>query len=105
MKSQSSDQPTVRTWSLKWFILVAGISAAAAVGIAMLLVTMFERKSEAQNRYVRLVEVTENTTDAKQWGKNWPRQYGAYQRTVDVTHTRYGGSEGPIPESRIERDP
>ena len=37
--------------------------------------------------------------------KNWPRQYDAYLRTVDVTHTRYGGSEGEIPESRIERDP
>ena len=89
MNPQTSDKPAVRTWGLKWFIIVAVVSAAVAVAIAMLLVTMFKRKSEAQNPYVRLVEVTENTTDAKQWGKNWPRQYGAYQRTVDVTHTRF----------------
>lgn len=105
MKPQTSDQPAVRTWRLKWFVLVAGLSAVATFGIVMLLMTIFERKSEAENPYVRLVEVTENTTDPMQWGKNWPRQYDSYQRTVDITHTRYGGSEGEIPESRIERDP
>lgn len=63
---------------------------------------MFERKAEAMNPYVRLVEVTENTTDPVEWSKNWPRQYDSYQRTVDETHTRYGGSEGAIPESRIK---
>jgi len=101
----SENQPTVRTWKLKWFVLTAVLAGAVTFGVAMLLMTMFQRKNEAQNRYVRLVEVTENTTDAKQWGKNWPRQYDAYLKTVDVTNTRYGGSEGAIPESRIERDP
>jgi nitrite reductase (cytochrome c-552) len=105
MKPQTSDKQGIRTWSLKWFVLTAAISAAATIGIAMLMMTMFQRKSEAQNRYVRLVEVTENTTDPVQWAKNWPRQYDSYMRTVDLTHTRYGGSEGKIPESRIERDP
>lgn len=101
MKKEST---APRIWSTKWFILTAIAAGAATFGIAMLLMTMFQRKSEAQNPYVRLVEVTENTTDPKQWGKNWPRQFDAYLRTVDATHTRYGGSEGAIPESRIERD-
>jgi nitrite reductase (cytochrome c-552) len=105
MKPQPSDPQTVRTWKPKWFILTALAAAAATFGIAVLMMTMFHRKSEAENRYVRLVEVTENTTDPAQWGKNWPRQYDSYMRTVDITHTRYGGSDGPIPESRIERDP
>ena len=61
--------PSVRTWKLKWFVLTAAIAAAACFGIAMLLMTMFQRKNEAQNRYVRLVEVTENTTDARQWAQ------------------------------------
>ena len=104
MKPQEPGTP-IRTWKLKWFVLTALAAAGATMGITMLLMTMFQRKNEAQNRYVRLVEVTENTTDAKQWGKNWQRQYDAYSRTVDVTHTRYGGSEGAIPESRIEKDP
>jgi nitrite reductase (cytochrome c-552) len=101
----ANSSATVRTWNLKWFVATALVSAGAAFGIAMLLTTMFHRKVEATNPYVRLVEVTDNTTDPVQWGKNWPRQYDAFQRTVDVTHTRYGGSEGNIPESRIEKDP
>ena len=97
MKPQESDQPAIRTWGLKWFLMTALIASASAFGIAMLLMTMFQRKSEAQNRHVRLVDVTENTTDPKQWGINWPRQYDSYMRTVDITHTRYGGSEGGDP--------
>jgi nitrite reductase (cytochrome c-552) len=105
MKNRENSDVPVRVWSYKWFALTAIIAGAAAVGIAMLLITMFQRKTEAKNPYVRLVEVTENTTDPIQWAKNWPRQYDGYMRTVDLTHTRYGGSEGEIPESRIERDP
>lgn len=96
----------LRIWRNNWFLVaIAAAACIATVGIALLLTTIFHRKSEAQNRYVRLVEVTETTTDPKQWGKNWPRQYDGYSRTVDISHTRYGGSEGDIPASRIERDP
>ena len=47
----------------------------AAVGIASALITallmnIFERKSEAKNPYVRLVEVNEDDTDPKKWGIN-----------------------------------
>jgi len=104
MKNQEKTEGTVRTWSYKWFVVTVVVAGAVAVGVAMLLITMFQRKNEARNPYVRLVEVTENTTDPVQWAKNWPRQYDGYMRTVDITHTRYGGSEGAIPESRIERD-
>jgi len=104
MNTKENDGAPVRVWSYKWFALTAIVAGAAAVGIAILLITMFQRKNEAKNPYVRLVEVTDNTTDPIQWAKNWPRQYDGYMRTVDVTHTRYGGSEGEIPESRIERD-
>ena len=65
---------------------------------------IFERKQEAKNPYLRLVEVTEETTDPAPWGMNWPRQYDGYRRTADVTRTRYGGSEA-MPAEKIERDP
>src|SRR5690606_37068735 len=80
------------------------ITAALTFGIAALLVTMIERKTEAKNRYLKFVEVTDDTTDPAVWGTNWPTQYDQYQRTVDVTHTRYGGSEA-MPEQRLDRDP
>ncbi len=83
---------------------VGVVSALGAVLVAALLTNIFDRKQEAKNPYVRLVDVTEETTDAAPWGMNWSRQYDDYQRTVDVTRTRFGGSEA-LPEQKIERDP
>src|SRR5262245_55995372 len=85
-------------------VLTAIVCAACAFLAAALLTSIFERKQEARNPYVRLVEVTEETTDAAPWGMNWSREYDAYQRTVDTTRTRFGGSEA-LPEEKIERDP
>jgi nitrite reductase (cytochrome c-552) len=86
-------------------LLVVGLaSAIAAALVAALLTSIFERKQEAKNPYVRLVEVTEDTTDPAAWGTNWPREYDDYRRTVDTTRTRFGGSEA-LPEEKIERDP
>ncbi len=105
MSTHENNTPPARTLGMKWFLGIAIVSGLVMFGIAMLVMSIFTRKSESRNVYTRLVEVTEHTTDPVQWSKNWPRQYDAYMRTVDETHTRYGGSEGAIPESRIERDP
>lgn len=90
-------------------IIVATILGVAIVTalVTALLVNIFERKSEARNPYVRLVEVTEDTTDPAQWGINWPRQYDSYQLTAIATRTRFGGHGGSeaLPEEKIERDP
>ncbi|MET0553943.1 MAG: ammonia-forming cytochrome c nitrite reductase subunit c552 [Vicinamibacteria bacterium] len=83
---------------------VALASALAAFLVAGLLTSIFERKQEARNPYVRLVEVNEETTDPAPWGMNWPRELEAYRRTADNTHTQYGGSEA-LPAQKIERDP
>ncbi len=89
------------------FVAVVIITALAAAGISALLVNIAERKSEAANPYVRLVEVDEDTTDPAIWGKNWPKQYDSYKRTAITTHTRFGGHGGSeaLPEEKIERDP
>ena len=82
-------------------------SAAAAFGVSALLINIAERKAEARAQYVRLVEVTEDTTDPERWGMNWPRQYDSYLRTAQATRTRFGGHGGSeaLPEQKIERDP
>ncbi|MDA1193704.1 MAG: ammonia-forming cytochrome c nitrite reductase subunit c552 [Planctomycetota bacterium] len=75
--------------------------------VTALLLNISDRKDEARTRFVRLVEVNEDTTDPAEWGKNWPRQYDSYQRTALATRTRFGGHGGSeaLPEQKIERDP
>lgn len=91
---------------------IAGLFAAAlvvlavvAAGVAALLVNIQERKAEARDPYLKLARVSEDTTDPAPWGTNFPRQWDSHQRTVDATHTRYGGSEGAPATSRLEMDP
>jgi len=88
-------------------LAIALVVAAVTAGIAALLVNINERKTEAKSTSVRLVEVTEDTTDPAVWGVNWPKQYDSYQRTAIATRTRFGGHGGSeaLPAEKIERDP
>ena len=87
-------------------VVMAAVGIASAL-ITALLMNIFERKSEAKNPYVRLVEVNENDTDPQKWGVNWPKQYESYRLTALTTRTRFGGHGGSeaLPEQKIERDP
>ena len=102
MNSTRSNGPKRSTF----LAIVVGVAAASAL-VTALLVNIFERKSEARDPYVRLVEVTEDTTDPALWGANWPRQFESYRRTAIATRTRFGGHGGSeaLPEQKIERDP
>lgn len=84
-----------------------GLTAVLTVAVLALLTNIFERKSEGLERFVQLVEVTEDDTDPAKWGKNWPSQYGSYLKTALPTKTRFGGHGGSeaLPEEKIERDP
>jgi nitrite reductase (cytochrome c-552) len=93
-----------RTRTLSFAAVVALGSAAISVAVAALLVTIFRHKQEAKNPYVRLVDVTEETTDPAPWGMNWPRQLDGYARTAEATRTDFGGSE-TLPEEKSARDP
>lgn len=77
----------------KRYILIAIITALAIVALFLLRENIAQRKAEARYTVFRVVELDEQTTDPAEWGKNYPRQYDAYKRTVDMEHTRYGGSE------------
>jgi nitrite reductase (cytochrome c-552) len=101
-----------------WTLVVAAVTAAVVtLGVAALLVNIFERKQEARNTFYRVVELTDDTEDPAIWGKNFPQQYDGYRRTVDQQRTRYGGSEAIprtpsgadprsiVAQSRLEEDP
>lgn len=89
------------------FLALLGLMLVFAVVtfvVAAVLVSIFERRQEARQPFVRVVEVDEVTTDPRPWGQNWPHQYDSYVRTVDQSETSYGGSEA-MPASRLEHDP
>ena len=86
------EQPRRRTpWIA--YALLAVLFAAAAYGILALYQNIVLRKQEAQQVAFELTELTEDTVDPREWGKNFPRQYDSYRRTVDIKRTRHGGSE------------
>jgi nitrite reductase (cytochrome c-552) len=73
--------------------LLVFVTAIATVLLLLLLQNIGERKEEAKEVAFRLVNLTEDTVDPAEWGKNFPRQYDSYKRTVDIERTKYGGSE------------
>ena len=87
----------------------------AAIGVVTVLVlalltNIFERKQEARQPFVRVAEVTEDTTDPKVWGQNWPFEYDSYLQTSQPTTTKYGGrgigaSDGGPAEQKLDKQP
>lgn len=84
------------------YLAVMAATAAATFGIILLLLNVRERKDEARQTHFELAKLTEDTVDPVEWGKNFPRQFDGYKRTVDTERTRYGGSEA---FSKLETDP
>jgi nitrite reductase (cytochrome c-552) len=74
-----------------------------AVGITALLINISERRSEAEQYPLMLVEVGENELDPEIWGRNFPVHYDRFMMTQqDYGETPYGGS---TPYSKLERYP
>jgi nitrite reductase (cytochrome c-552) len=89
-------------------VAVVAVVAVSTAVVASLLVNIFQRKQEAKNPYLRFVDVTADTTDPAEWGKNWPREYDGYLRTMLATRTKYGGgapSEAMLPPEKAEKNP
>jgi nitrite reductase (cytochrome c-552) len=98
-----SDTPGPSPWRnrILYLITIAG-TAAITYGVVALLMNINERKQEAQEHYLKLVPLDENTVDPAEWGKNFPRQYDGYKRTAENTSRRHGGSEAI---SKLDEDP
>jgi nitrite reductase (cytochrome c-552) len=84
--------------------LLIVIVAAATVAVLALLISIFERKQEARNTFVRVVEVTDDTEDPAIWGKNFPAEYETFMKTVEMRPTKYAGSEA-MPRTPTAADP
>jgi nitrite reductase (cytochrome c-552) len=86
-------------WPLYVGLIV--LSAVATAGLLALVQNIYTRKWEARETVFRVADLPPDTTDPAEWGKNFPRQYDSYRRTVDLDRTRHGGNEAP-PQKRGE---
>jgi nitrite reductase (cytochrome c-552) len=79
------------------------VGAGLAAGIVALMLNMQERKHEAEQRSMRVVQISENELNPKVWGHNFPHEYSSFLKTSEDTfRTTYGGSAS---YSKLERYP
>ena len=95
-----------------WLLVILGFGGIAGLTVLLLalLTNIFERRQEARQPFVRVVEVTEETMDPKPWGQNWPHEYDSYLKTALPTTTKYGGrgpgaSDAGPADQKLVRDP
>lgn len=88
--SPDTRQRGIATWV---YVVLLVATAGASFLVLMLYQNIVARKAEATKDVFRVVEVSDATVDPAVWGKNYPRQYDSYKRTVDTERTNHGGSE------------
>jgi nitrite reductase (cytochrome c-552) len=85
-------------------LLTVVLTALITLGLAALLVNIIERKNEAKEHNFEIASLSEEVVDPEVWGRNFPRQYDGWRRTVDNERSQHGGSEA-LPPSKLEADP
>jgi len=88
------------------YVLLAVAVAAVTVGVMLLRENIAQRKLEARQVVFPVVSLDEQTADPAMWGKNFPRQFDGYQRTAELTGTKYGGGgSDAIAVDKLQEDP
>ena len=87
-------------------LLLAGafiVGAALMAGVAALLVNIQDKKIEAAQFPLKLLEIPAAELNPEVWGRNFPREYSTFNKMQDTTlSTPYGGS---VKYSKLEKDP
>src|SRR5262245_5463945 len=105
MTSPGGGRPAEPTGRRRAWLVYAGsvvIAAAVTVALTALLMNIGQHKEEGRHTCVELAGLDEDTIDPEVWGRNFPRQYDSYRRTVDTQRTKHGGSEA---YDKLEADP
>lgn len=86
-----------------WMLIFAG-TAAATFGLGYIASSIMERRVEnLRPTQVMVTPINEWETDPAVWGRNFPREYDTWKRTLEKGEkTRYGGSD---PFSKLDQDP
>lgn len=107
MSTAPTPPPTPPPASPRWrrrlvYLALVVVTAGLTALVVALLMNIRQRKEEAQQHFVNLAALDENTVDPSIWGRTFPRQYDGYKRTVDTARTKHGGSEAI---NKLTRDP
>jgi nitrite reductase (cytochrome c-552) len=99
-----SDKPSSKSRTL-WVGVIAGGAAIGTVLVMALYANISARKAEAREISFKVVDLDERSIDPALWAKNFPRQFDSFQRTAELTFTKYGGA-GPNekPMSKLVED-
>jgi nitrite reductase (cytochrome c-552) len=89
-----------------WAAIIAGGAALATALVMALYSNISTRKAEAREIAFKVLDLDERSIDPAPWAKNFPRQFDGFQRTVELSFTKYGGA-GPNlkPISKLQEDP
>ena len=84
-------------------LLIMCLCAGIVLLLAILTMSITERRWEAQRPSMVLNPISGWEPDNAVWGQNYPREYESYKKMEDdTTHTKYGGA---YPRDYLEEDP
>ena len=102
MTESNSSPPTGTRWRLL-AVLIVLVSALIVLALGLLLVSVMERRWEAERPALVLKPIKAFEPNNAVWGENYPREYETYAKTKDsTTRTKFGGS---FPRDYLEEDP
>src|SRR5215467_12738160 len=89
-----------------WAAIIAGAAALATALVMALYSNISTRQAEAREIAFKVLDLDERSVDPAPWAKNFPRQFDGFQRTAELTFTKYGGAGGDAkPISKLAEDP
>ncbi len=97
--ARSADAPGGRAALLALVFIVAVVGTLL---VTWVLITMFGHKQAARQPFLRVVEVSEISTDAEPWGRNWPHQFDGWKATAG---DRFYGGSSALPASKLDKQP
>jgi nitrite reductase (cytochrome c-552) len=87
-------------------ILVVVVAAVAVAAVLWIRENIATRKGEAKQLVFKIINLTEQTANPAEWGKNFPRQYDGYKRATERTGTKYGGGGSEtLATDKLAQDP
>lgn len=90
-------------WKTLAYISAFALAGALTVAVLALLFNIQNRKEEAFQYPLNVVEIPEDELDPEVWGRNFPMEYDNFVKTeIDYGSTEYGGS---TPYSKLEKVP